>query len=78
LVFDAKSWDLILLNLLAKVWCPAQKRDEAISVMVINFISQLGDGAIVMQELHASILVSSLVRRGIRPNFVEIYETFPV
>lgn len=46
--------------------------------MVINFISQLGDGAIVMQELHASILVSSLVRRGIRPNFVEIYETFPV
>ena len=44
--------------------------------MDVNFISQLGNSVIVSQELHASILVSSLVRRRICPNFVEIYDTF--
>lgn len=46
---------------------------EAISVMDISTIKELGNEAVVSQEVHASMLLSSLVEKGICPNFVETF-----
>lgn len=49
---------------------------EAVSVMDVQKMSEDGAGLVVQQELRVSFLVSSLVRRGLCPNFVETFEVF--
>jgi hypothetical protein len=59
-----------------KVWCAPRARIEAISSMDVMLISSLGNTPVVSHELHASVLLSSLSRKGICPNVVEIYGLF--
>jgi serine/threonine protein kinase len=49
---------------------------EAVSVMNVKAIIENGAGSVVQQELKVSLLVSSLVRRGTCPNFVETFGVF--
>jgi len=53
-----------------KVYNSSIQREEAISVMDVEFIESLGNKALVGAELATSVLLSSLARRNICPNFV--------
>lgn len=50
--------------------------EEAVSVMDVRNIMDVGAGSVVEQEIKVSLLVSSLVRRQECPNFVETYGVF--
>jgi hypothetical protein len=56
-----------------RVWNPAVKAEEAISVMDV---SQIDDKNIVGNELAVSVMLSSLARRHICPNFVKMRGVF--
>jgi hypothetical protein len=59
-----------------KVYNVARQRQEAMSVMNVQAITDAESGAVIAQELRMGVLASSLVRRRICPNFVETYGFF--
>lgn len=59
-----------------RVWNAVLCREEAIGVMDVVQLSKDGQVAIVSRELRIGSLVSSLVRRGVCPNFVQTYGFF--
>jgi serine/threonine protein kinase len=59
-----------------RVWNPAKQRHEAVSVMDVQQIAELGLELVVQQEVQVSFLLSDLVDTGRCPNFVQVYETF--
>ncbi|OQR80666.1 hypothetical protein ACHHYP_17344, partial [Achlya hypogyna] len=54
----------------------ASGADEAMSVMDIRSLEELGNEHIVRQEIAHSLLVSTLVASGKCPNFVRIHDVF--
>jgi serine/threonine protein kinase len=65
-----------VLNVPPKSKSPSSYREEAVSVMDVKQIMDIGAGSVVEQEIKVSLLVSSAVRKGECPNFVETYGVF--
>lgn len=59
-----------------KVWNHAVGDVEAVSVMDLDLIESTGNKQVVGAELAVSVLLSSLVRRNICPNFIATRRTF--
>ena len=53
-----------------RVWNSTVNAEEAVSVMDVDTIEDMGNKEIVGAELSVSVLLSSLVRRNVCPNFV--------
>jgi len=53
-----------------RVWNSTVNAEEAVSVMDVTAIEDMGNKEIVGAELSVSVLLSSLVRRNVCPNFV--------
>lgn len=53
-----------------KVWNSATQSSEAVSVMDVDLIESTGNKTVVGAELAVSVMLSSLVRRNVCPNFV--------
>ena len=53
-----------------RVWNSTVSAEEAVSVMDVDAIEDMGNKEIVGAELSVSVLLSSLVRRNVCPNFV--------
>jgi len=53
-----------------RVWNSTVNAEEAVSVMDVDAIEDMGNKEIVGAELSVSVLLSSLVRRNVCPNFV--------
>jgi len=53
-----------------RVWNAKVTREEAVSVMDVELIESMGNKAVIGAELAVSVLLSSLARRNICPNFV--------
>ena len=53
-----------------RVWNATVSAEEAVSVMDVEAIDDMGNKEIVGAELSVSVLLSSLVRRNVCPNFV--------
>ena len=53
-----------------RVWNAKVAREEAVSVMDVELIESMGNKAVIGAELAVSVLLSSLARRNICPNFV--------
>ena len=53
-----------------RVWNSTVNAEEAVSVMDVTTIEDMGNKEIVGAELSVSVLLSSLVRRNVCPNFV--------
>ncbi|EQC26570.1 serine/threonine protein kinase [Saprolegnia diclina VS20] len=57
-----------------KVHASAANREEAMSVMDVRAIEELGNEHIVQQEIATSLLVSDLVAANVCPNFVRVHQ----
>ena len=77
---DSFPWAMFLgegaFKRVYKVWNNNTKVEEAVSVMDINLIDSLGNTKVIGTELAVSVLLSSLVKRKICPNFVNIKNVF--
>ena len=59
-----------------KVWNNTKKRMEAISVMDVKSILEMGNEEVIRQEVQVSTLLSELVTDNKCPNFIETYQVF--